>query len=382
MKYLLKSKYKVNDGSLHEAARNLHSDVVAALLKGSHDPNFPSSRPEHSGRTPLQELAYRCQGTNRLNDIEDTIVALYKGKADPLRRWREDNSQYHGKNSLFLALDNVCPLEVTQALLDTIMWQHMDNVENVVTSTDLATGITFTRSANIYLRDFKENSKQTWQLTQLLQTKGCTDRMYAQFGAFQPPNAIGLPDDIAKEDKRRRAEMEKSQKTEAEHREKLRRIEEESNTKLTMDQSKFEAWQAQEYERAIHKVGSAAIIHENQLHQKAQLTAQEQQALALKNALQQRALDQKNATTEQHKVRTAFVGQAALQHEQQLKLNFAQQTADQKAAAQKNQNYLAQQAAIQKVALQKTQNNLAKQAGQQKLANQRSANQLAMKARR
>ena len=122
-------------------------------------------------------------------------------------------------------------------------------------------------------------------MLQLLQPKGCADRYYAQFGARQPQNAVNLPDDIAKEDKRRRAEAEKSRKAEAEHQDKLRRMQEESHLKLTMDQSKHEAWRDHEYDRAIHKVGSSAIVHDNELQQKAQMTEQQRQALAQKNAL-------------------------------------------------------------------------------------------------
>ena len=74
---------------------DLHSDVVSALIKGKHDVNFPSSRPEHEGRTPLQELAYRCRGADRLQEIEETIWALEKGKVDALKcRSKEDWDEY------------------------------------------------------------------------------------------------------------------------------------------------------------------------------------------------------------------------------------------------------------------------------------------------
>ncbi|ETS86337.1 hypothetical protein PFICI_00165 [Pestalotiopsis fici W106-1] len=369
VKVLLKSKYRPNDGSLHEAARNLHSDVVAALIKGEYDVNFPSSRLEHEGRTPLQELAYRCRGVDRIQDTEETIMALKKGKADALKKW-------HGKTCLFLALDNEYPLEVTRALLDMIMWDYMDSLDNVLATTDAHTGVTFFRSATKYLTDYKENSKQTFQLLQLLQTKGCVDRYYAQFGAMQPPNAVGFPEDIAKEEKRYRAEVEKTRKSEAEHQEKLRRIQEESHLKLTIDESKHEAWKNHEYQKAIHKVGSSAIVHENELHQKAQLTEQQRLATAQKHAL----MEQDRHNLEIHKQRTAAISQMKIAGEQQIKLNYAQRTADQKMEAQKNQLYYAKKADTQRIAAQNAQNNLKKQANQQQIATQHAQNNLKKQA--
>jgi hypothetical protein len=348
VKTLLKSKYKQNDGSLHEAARNLHSNVVAELIGGKHDANFPSSGPEHNGRTALQELPYRCKGVNRVNDIDDTIRALQDGKADGLKKWQN-------KTSLFLALDNEYPLEVTRALLDTIMWQHMDNPDNVFACVDPDSGITYFRSANIYLKDFKDESKQGWQLMQLLQTKGCVTRYYAEYGAMQPLDAVGFPEEIAKEQKRRLTEAEKRRTSEADHREKLRRMQEEAELKLMMDQSKHEVQQSHEYEKAMQKVGSSTIVHNNEMRQKVQMNAQNQQALA-----------ERSVVREQSKIRIATTNQTALEREQQLKLSYAQQSANQNITLQKAQNDLTKQAPMQKMASQKAQNDLSKQAAKQK----------------
>lgn len=380
VKTLLKSKYRPNDGSLHEAARNLHSEVVAALIKGEYDVNFPSSRLEHEGRTPLQELAYRCRAPNRVQDIEDTMLALKKAKVDALKKWQ-------GKTSLFLALDNEHPLEVTRTLLDFLMWQYCDSFENVYAEVDMHTGVTIFRSATVYLTDFKESSKQYFQLIQLLQTKGYVDRYYAQFGAVQPSNAVGLPEDITKEEKRRYAEREKSRKTEEEHLEKLRRMQEESHVKANImqeqsyvkaniDETKLDQWTSHQYQKAIHTVGSSAIVHDNELHQKAQLTEQQRFALAQKNAL----IEQDRQNLEHHKQRTAVIGQMKIAGEQQIKLDYAQRAADQKVEAQKNQLYYAKKVDSQKLATQHAQNNLKKQAAKNQIATQHSQNNLKKQA--
>jgi ankyrin repeat protein len=57
VKSLIKAKSNTDDGSLHEASRNLLHDVLAALLKGKHNANCPSHTKRHNGRTAIQELA-------------------------------------------------------------------------------------------------------------------------------------------------------------------------------------------------------------------------------------------------------------------------------------------------------------------------------------
>lgn len=57
VKALLKVEFRLNDGSLHEAARNLRRDCVTALIKAKYDPNVRSSREEYDGRSALQEMA-------------------------------------------------------------------------------------------------------------------------------------------------------------------------------------------------------------------------------------------------------------------------------------------------------------------------------------
>ena len=63
-----------DDGSLHEAAREVHPQVVSLLLSVGHDISFPSLLhldERGSGRTPLEEL---CLKANRANADEDDDV--------------------------------------------------------------------------------------------------------------------------------------------------------------------------------------------------------------------------------------------------------------------------------------------------------------------
>ncbi|KAI1780337.1 hypothetical protein F4818DRAFT_395403 [Hypoxylon cercidicola] len=295
VKPLLKAKFRLNDGSLHEAARELHCDVVAALIKAGYSTGFPSSRPEHNGRTPIQELACKSDGTRSTLEIESTLIALKEGKLALLDKWQ-------GKNPLFLALEN--SYAVTLALLDIVMWPVINDEGNVFVDLDYD-GKRLFFSPTMYMRFYWSQTSGYQQLERLLRTKHCVDRYYAELGAEQPVGAVGLPDDIAKEDRRIRAEAEKRQKREQEHQDKLR-------------------WESEE---AALKRGNIAMLHHAQLDQQVE----------------------KMAVTEQSKTRAALITQSEIQRKQQLELSFQQQIGQQKIEQQRKQNMLAAEAQRQKM---------------------------------
>ncbi|KAI2603700.1 hypothetical protein GGR54DRAFT_644552 [Hypoxylon sp. NC1633] len=298
VKLLLKAKFKQNDGSLHEAARELHGDVVTALIKAGHSINFPSSRPEHNGRTPIQELAYKCDGMRSSFEIESTLLALKEGKLAPLDKWQ-------GKNPLFLALEN--SYAVTLALLDVVMWPVINHEDNVFMDFNKY-GKRLFFSPTMYVRFYLSQASGSGRLEGLLRTKNCLDRYYAELGAEQPEGAVGLPDDVEKEERKMRAEAEKRQKREQEHQDKLR-------------------WESEE---AALKRGNMALLHHSQIDQQAE----------------------KNAMVEQSKARVGFITQTEMQRKQQLELSFQQQIAQQKLEQQRKQNRLAAEAQRQKMVMQ------------------------------
>ncbi|KAI5925143.1 ankyrin repeat-containing domain protein [Camillea tinctor] len=327
VKALLKTESRLNDGSLHEAARNLHRDCVAALIKAKYDPNFRSSRDEYDGRNALEELAYRCDGSQKVADIKATFWALEKGGADPLEKWR-------GKTTLFLALSNPQPYHITQAFLNMGKWCERNNPKNVFEELDPETGTRLYSSPTVYLRRTtnKSNMATNTQLERLLKTVGCEDRYFATLGSEQPDCAVGLPDDIAKEVKRRKDEQDKYSGSEIDHQTKMRRHYEE-------EQAQHELWRAQQSEKTAQNIDQSATIHRNQLHQNMQMSQQRRDALA-----------QKNVLTE-----------LSLQSQQQLKLNFQQQTGQ--------QNVLTYQVHQHKIALQENQNRLQKESQRLKVLN-------------
>ncbi|KAH6689852.1 hypothetical protein F5X68DRAFT_254481 [Plectosphaerella plurivora] len=223
-----------NDGSLHEAARNLHHQIAEALIKAKHNVSFPSDL--HEGRSPLQELCH-CGEANLQNigDLELTLSTLQRGKCD----WLATHKAFGDRNSLFLALENPFPFLITKALLNIIAWRQINDEKNTFTWQDPADRVTYVHSATMYLsrmhfRGLPENEEG---LRRLLVEKQCEDRYYALYGpqfpdAIQPPDAVGMPEDIVTENKRRLAERQKRAMKEQDFQEKLQRERIEAEQKL------------------------------------------------------------------------------------------------------------------------------------------------------
>ncbi|OBR04765.1 Ankyrin repeat containing protein [Colletotrichum higginsianum IMI 349063] len=234
---LVKAGAAQNDGSLHEAARNTHSEAVAALIKAKHEANFPSSL--HEGRTALQELCYRCSCGTIYPELEDTIRALERGKADPFAVHAE-------RNALFLALENARPYHITKAFLDVQMWRHVNDERNVFFCADPAAAAPSTAgyvcSATLYLRHglYRGDPQHVPRLLALLAEKACQDRFFARFGphqleALQPPEAVGVPPALADEDARRRAAQERRRARDRDHADRLRQEQEGAAVKAEIE---------------------------------------------------------------------------------------------------------------------------------------------------
>ncbi|KAK0735350.1 hypothetical protein B0T21DRAFT_411986 [Apiosordaria backusii] len=283
VKSLLKAQYTPNDGSLHEAARNLHSKICALLIKTrDFDVNFHSSR--HQGRTALQEMAYCCDGTRSPVEMEETFDALgcEKGGLKPF-----EVHQSTGKHALLFALENLQPFSVTQALLDTLLWRDINSDQNVFTQKEISptTGnlIDCHYSPTMYLKNIlpaqsEKDVQRNYALARLLSDKGAVDRYWSDTPRDQPPGAMGYPEAIAKEVKR-------WNKVRQDHEEQLRREEETQNQKFFFEQARHEQRLLQESQTAMQKVQSSALIHENKLHQDAEVTLQQHQAIEEKNRL-------------------------------------------------------------------------------------------------
>lgn len=363
-KALVKAGATLSDGSLHEAARNLHSEVVDVLLKGKHKPDFPSSI--HQGRSALQEMALNCDGKGDIVKMEATIVALVQGKANPMKRWRH-------QNALFLALNNAHPIAITKAIIDRAMWEHIDDESNVieVSDTDIKNAPHYFLSPTVYLyRGYAAQTATYAQVTELctlLKDKGCVDRFYAEKNATQPPDAIGLPAEIAAIEEKREAERQKKSQKEAEHMAKLRHEQ-----------------QLAEQREAIEQQKHLSMLHRGQLtHQQSglhlQQTAAQKQEIMTMNSKQKNYLDlvehsQKQITIEEQarlKLQAKIISdqqqQWAITQQLQTKAQFADNSMQQKISLQQTKNQLAAEAASEK-------DRFAQRAVQRKLGHQKREN--------
>ncbi|KAH0169792.1 hypothetical protein KCU67_g2917, partial [Aureobasidium melanogenum] len=222
-KALLKCRPRSNDGSLHEAARQLYPEILAMLLEAGHDPNFVSTI--HDGLTPLGELATNCDASERRNDLEVCLEQLKTHKVDVLKQWR-------GKTALFLAMDNPVAYPVTSALLERLMNNYIDDERNIFRSKKL------NFSPTMYLKkgNFAGDEASYWDLIELLQNHGAVDRFFADAELeVQPKGAIGLPEPLRHAESERREHERKLKRAMDVHRQKLEMTQAEHMQRLEHD---------------------------------------------------------------------------------------------------------------------------------------------------
>ncbi|KAF5241181.1 hypothetical protein FANTH_9177 [Fusarium anthophilum] len=359
VKTLIKAKSSTDDGSLHEASRNLHHEVVAALLKGKHNANYPSHTKRHNGRTAIQELASRVQDMGDMLRLEQTIRTLAESKADLLLPHIPSGR----KNSLFLALENPQPISVTRALIKVAMWAQINHPDNVYIQ-HLESGTKWYFSPTMYLISscFAGDHRHVEELRTMLYMAQCQDRKFPEYGPAEghqllPEDVVGAPQHILDRNAKRLVDKELREKREQDHQTKLRFMHEEALHKGYIQDMHIS--QKLEHGYRTHQVD---IVNQTE-----------------KTELQQSALERKNALVaagqqqvEQHKARNAYIDVTTQQTQQQLKLSFQEQQAKSKIGQQKMQNVLASEAQSSKLAGQK-------QAQALKAASDRSAH--ALKAR-
>ncbi|OCK79653.1 ankyrin [Lepidopterella palustris CBS 459.81] len=186
---ICQNKALQNDGSLHEAARNLQFDVASILVKFGHNPNFPSRL--HGGRNALGELVLNAEiGTSKQRTrLRELIRLLLDANANPKFRARNE------KSVVILALENAYhAVEVTEALLETEVWEDLNDEKHMFRSD---AGFWYSPLSYVELMPRPGREQQKTQLTELLKDKGCAPKFYAEKGE-QPDGAVGLPPSLAR----------------------------------------------------------------------------------------------------------------------------------------------------------------------------------------
>jgi hypothetical protein len=280
-KMLLQQKPRGNDGSLHEAARELHPDIMSLLLKGGHDPNFSSTKQE--GLTPLGELCMYCNGKGLDSKIEECIELLVRAKIDPVKKWR-------GKSVLYMALDNPEPHPVTSALLERLMWKHVTSDANIYNEESLYYSPTMYLKKGYFLGS--ENDQRA--MIQLLKDHGAQDHYYAEEGLRQPEDALGMPQHIVTSERRRR-----------QHEDNIRRKQEEHEASLRHDWEKAQQnfqWQEANQEQYLRHREERVEQQQSHMISNAYVQAQIQYQKDLQKLNTERNSAQIQAQRENHKL--------------------------------------------------------------------------------
>ncbi|KAI1823083.1 hypothetical protein F4861DRAFT_346299 [Xylaria intraflava] len=206
MSNLLAAGAPRNDGSLHNAARELDIQAMQVLVEYQHDPDFPS--PLHGGRSALAELCLHAADSVQLTiskqkSMEKAIEFLLQSGTDI-------TIQSEGKSVLLLALESADPLATTRVLLRASLWKEINKPYNQYNDGN------FTFSPTMYVQHVLPDPGQKTELLKLLRSNRCTDVYYANSGP-QPDDAVGMPSHIQREEKERRARLDRLQTDHEEH---------------------------------------------------------------------------------------------------------------------------------------------------------------------
>lgn len=270
-----------DDGSLHNAARELNLSAVKVLLQAGHDPDFPS--PLHQGRSALGELCLRASSVEdmtveRERTMQKVMTALVDAGSD--LTIKSDN-----KSLLHLAFDASDPVPTTRSLLKAGMWKHINKPFNRYTDDK------FTYSPTMYVAKVLASANFKSEVISILQASRAADVFYANSGP-QPKDAVGLPEDMAALERARKARLERlSQETE-EHAIALARKREMAGVEQQIMMQKAEMEDARR--RRQHSEELTAIRSRAQLEESIAANVQ-QKRLAEQRAIQDAALNRSRA---------------------------------------------------------------------------------------
>ncbi|KAK0712198.1 hypothetical protein B0T21DRAFT_297726 [Apiosordaria backusii] len=198
-----------NDGSVHNAARELNLQALKVLVEFGHDVDFPSTL--HGGRSALGELCLNAASGGSLSASQEK--QMQKCMSYLIREAGSDLTiQCEGKSVLLLALESLDPIATTGALLKTGVWKYVNEPYNQFTDG------TCTYSPSQYVQRVLPNTKTKPQLLELLKANRCKDVFYGNDPAQpQPEGALNLPPELLRAERERRAMETRIQKEREEH---------------------------------------------------------------------------------------------------------------------------------------------------------------------
>ncbi|KAJ2904759.1 hypothetical protein MKZ38_007267 [Zalerion maritima] len=216
MRMLLQMNPAINDGSLHTAAARLDYDTIELLLDAGHEPDFPSTL--HQGRSALAELVLHAGdgegiAPDREKILERVILLLLKSGSDP-------SIKSQGLSVLLLALHSKDPVPITKIVLKCGIWKYVNSPSHQYKDD------TYIYSPTQYILRLNSKNRYRDELVQLLKNNRAHDVFYAHSGGPQPPDTMGLPAEVEREEKERRARLARIADAEEDHRLGIRRTKE------------------------------------------------------------------------------------------------------------------------------------------------------------
>lgn len=234
----------LNDGSLHESVRRLNVDMVTLLLNNKHNPNHPSQI--HGGRSALGELCLNVQAKPADQHKIERIINLLLLNKDNQHNKADIEIKESGKPLICVALDNQNPQPIIQALLKSYLCKHINEPFNIYERGGFCYSPTMYVSKGLFLGPRKERDA----LLSLLKQNRAEDCFYTLEGP-QPDGAIGMPAEILKAEKRRRAREEHLREEDEEHRRNIQRRRDEEVNAQTILQQRHALYLEQEKEKSL-----------------------------------------------------------------------------------------------------------------------------------
>ncbi|KAH7159757.1 hypothetical protein B0J13DRAFT_616559 [Dactylonectria estremocensis] len=185
-----------DDGSLHNAARELNLAAVRVLVQSGHDPDFPS--PLHGGRSALGEVCLRGSDMGELTAEQEK--SMQRVMSFLVESDSDITIKSHGKSLLILCLEAVDAVTTTRCFLKMAMWKFVNKPFNQFVDGE------YTYSPTMYVTKILRASDSQDQLLTLLRANRAIDVYYANSGD-QPEDAVGLPKDMEIQERERKARL-------------------------------------------------------------------------------------------------------------------------------------------------------------------------------
>ncbi|KAK2594771.1 hypothetical protein QQS21_007518 [Conoideocrella luteorostrata] len=198
MSLLLAADPSRDDGSLHNAARDLNLSAVKVLVQSGHDPDFPS--PLHEGRSALAELC--LHGSDNAEVTPDRERAMQKVMTFLIDAKSDLSIKLNDKTLLHVCFEAADPVSTTRCFLKSGMWKHINKPFNQYT----ADGYIY--SPTMYVKKLLPQNDRSASLLKVLKSNRANDVYYALSGT-QPADALGLPEDLAVQERARKARAER-----------------------------------------------------------------------------------------------------------------------------------------------------------------------------